>query len=136
MKNKKGDIHVIENYFNAFKKGDLKAVLNCFHPECKIISVKDQVRQQGELHGTYHGLKDAQEFLNIIISLFETESFEIDKIIEADDLVYANGQFTHRVKATGKLFYSEWVQRCIIKDGKIKEYRFYEDSAALMIANQ
>ena len=47
----------------------------------------------------------------------------------------SNGTFSHEVKTTGKLFNSSWVQLCIIENNKIKEYRFYEDSAAFVAAS-
>jgi hypothetical protein len=53
-----------------------------------------------------------------------------------DNLVTASGTFSHEVNATGKLFNSKWVQLCIIGDKKIKEYRFYEDSAAFITASK
>ena len=122
---------VVEGYFKAFGQGDMDKVLEIFHPECLIVSVKEGVRAEGQLHGSYHTRSQAKNFLANISNLFETRSFEVESIMEGENnVVYANGTFTHEVKATGKLFYSTWVQRCIIKDGMIKEYRFYEDSAA------
>lgn len=127
---------VVNGYFSAFKNGDIESVLNWFHDQCIIISVKEGKRLPGDLHGTYTHKKEAKDFLNNITLLFTPESFEIDSIVESGNIVYANGRFTHIVKSTGKRFYSEWVQRCIIQDEKIKAYRFYEDSAAYLIANQ
>ncbi|GAB4252938.1 MAG: hypothetical protein Tsb0034_31400 [Ekhidna sp.] len=122
---------VVEGYFDAFSKGDMDRVLEIFHPECHIVSVKEGDRASGQLHGSYHTRSEAQDFLANIANLFETRSFEVESIMHGEDnVVYANGSFAHLVKATGKLFYSTWVQRCIIEDGMIKEYRFYEDSAA------
>lgn len=122
---------VIENYFNAFSKGDIAAVLRIFHPECLIVSVREGERGNGQLHGSYRSRAEASEFLANISRLFETKSFTVESIMEGNKhVVYANGTFVHKVKATAKLFYSTWVQRCIIENGMIKEYRFYEDSAA------
>ncbi len=122
---------VVEAYFDAFSKGDMNKVLEIFHPECLIVSVKEGARIKDQLHGSYQGRSQAKDFLANIANLFDTKSFQVESIMEGDnDVVYANGTFSHEVKATGKLFYSTWVQRCIIEDGMIKEYRFYEDSAA------
>lgn len=122
---------VIENYFKAFSTGDLAAVLRIFHPECLIVSVHEGSRMHGQLHGAYRSRTQAKEFLENIANLFETQRFEVASVMEGDNnVVYANGTFLHKVKATGKPFYSSWVQRSVIKDGMIKEYRFYEDSAA------
>ena len=128
---KLSDKSVVEAYFDAFSKADMDRVLEIFHPDCLIVSVKEGERAPGQLHGSYQGREEARQFLANIASLFITKSFQIDAIMEGHDhVVYANGDFTHEVKATGKLFYSTWVQRCIIEEGMIKEYRFYEDSAA------
>ena len=122
---------VIESYFKAFSAGDMESVLQIFHPDCLIISVRDAARSNGQLHGTYHTRNQASDFLANISRLFNTKSFEVETITEGDNnVVYANGTFAHEVKSTGKLFFSTWVQRCIVEDGMIKEYRFYEDSAA------
>ena len=122
---------VVERYFDAFGEGNMDKVLKIFHPDCLIVSVKEGDRIAGQLHGSYRTRSQAEDFLANIANLFETRSFEVESIMNGDDnVVYANGTFTHMVKATGKLFYSTWVQRCVIKDGMIKEYRFYEDSAA------
>ncbi|MCR9253714.1 MAG: nuclear transport factor 2 family protein [bacterium] len=122
---------VVKAYFEAFSRGDMEKVLETFHPQCLIVSVKEGSRKNGQLHGSYQTRSEAKEFLKNISDLFITKSFEVESIMSGEnEVVYANGTFTHEVKATGKLFYSTWVQRCIIEEGMIKEYRFYEDSAA------
>ncbi|MEL7425626.1 MAG: nuclear transport factor 2 family protein [Bacteroidota bacterium] len=122
---------VVENYFSAFGAGDMEAVLSIFHPDCLIVSVREGKRENGQLHGTYQSRTEAKEFLANITALFETKSFVVESVMEGtSNVVYANGTFAHELRATGALFYSTWVQRCVIEDGMIKEYRFYEDSAA------
>ena len=126
---------VVASYFEAFGRGDMEAVHAHFHPECKIVSVREGSRVEGQLHGGYSGSVEAKTFLANIAGLFDTQSFEVKSLMEAEDnVVYAHGSFAHQVKATGNLFESDWVQRCVIADGLIKEYRFYEDSAAYEVA--
>ncbi|MEO1033302.1 MAG: NAD(P)H-dependent oxidoreductase [Bacteroidota bacterium] len=132
MKNKE----VIEAYFNAFAKGNQKEVLNIFHPNCYIVSVKEEERPKEQLHGIYRTREESKQFLKNIGSLFETKEFTVDTIVEAEgNLVIAKGRFSHLVKSTGKLFNSNWIQLCVVEDEMIKEYRFYEDSAALIEAS-
>jgi len=122
---------VVAQSLNAFRKADLASILKIFPPECLIVSVREGDRKGGQLHGSYRTRKQAKNFLTNIIDLFDTKEFHVETIMDSEkNVVYANGTFTHKVKATGKLFYSTWVQRCIIQEGMIKEYRFYEDSAA------
>ncbi|WP_088125003.1 nuclear transport factor 2 family protein [Roseivirga misakiensis] len=126
---------VLASYFEAFGRGDMVAVRSHFHPNCKIVSVREASRVNGQLHGSYQGLEEAETFLGNIVSLFDTQSFEVKSLMEAEEnVVYAHGSFVHKVKAKGNMFESDWVQRCVIADGKILEYRFYEDSAAYEIA--
>ncbi|WP_299710409.1 NAD(P)H-dependent oxidoreductase [uncultured Tenacibaculum sp.] len=127
---------VVKSYFDAFTKGDLNSVLNTFHPNCYIVSVKEEERSTETLHGIYRSREEAKQFLNNIVSLFETKDFTVDTITEAENnIVIAKGTFSHLVRDSGKLFNSNWIQYCVIEDQMIKEYRFYEDSAALVKAS-
>ena len=133
--NKKNNAMVIQEYFTAFHNGDVEGIINSFHADCYIVSVKEEERPKEQLHGIYRTRKEAKQFVKNIHNLFNTKDFSIDRIIPVDDnLVISNGTFSHEVKATGKIFKSTWVQYCTIVDEKIKEYRFYEDSAAFVEA--
>lgn len=133
----KQNVEVVQDYFNSFQNGDMEQVLNLFHPDCYIVSVKEEERSKEQLHGIYRTKKEAKEFLNRITSLFNTKQFIVKHISSAGgNLVLANGTFSHEVKATGKLFNSAWVQLCVVENQKIKEYRFYEDSEAFVIASK
>lgn len=135
-KPKKTNAEVVQAYFNAFQQGDLETVLEIFHPACYIVSVKEEERTTEQLHGIYRTRKEARQFLNNIVSLFETKDFTVETIVEAEGgLVVSKGTFSHLVKSSGKLFNSNWVQLCVVEDEMIKEYRFYEDSAALIEAS-
>jgi len=133
--NKKNNEVVVQEYFTAFQNGDIEGVINSFHSDCYIVSVKEEERPKEQLHGIYRTRKEAKQFLKNIHNLFNTKDFSIERIIPVNNnLVIANGTFSHEVKTTGKLFNSTWVQYCTIVDEKIKEYRFYEDSAAFIAA--
>ncbi|SHG57621.1 nuclear transport factor 2 family protein [Flagellimonas flava] len=135
MKKSNQNIQVVENYFNAFQQGKIDQVLDSFHDDCLIVSVKDENRPKKQLHGTYKTKSEAQQFIANIVDLFDTKKFEVERIVAQNNIVFANGSFVHEVKATGKMFVSDWVQLSVIADGKIKEYRFYEDSAAFVKAS-
>jgi uncharacterized protein len=136
MENINQSIAVVQNYFNAFQQGNMDHVLNAFHKDCVIVSVRDEERSREQLHGTYRTKEQAKLFLQNIVNHFDPKDFVVEKVIGDGNIVFANGWFTHKVKATGKMFISDWVQRCIIEDDKIIEYRFYEDSAAFVEASK
>ncbi|MCL6267768.1 NAD(P)H-dependent oxidoreductase [Flagellimonas myxillae] len=132
----KSNKEIVQNYFTAFQSGNLEVVLSTFHPSCYIVSVKEEERPAEQLHGIYRTRKEAKQFLKNIVTLFDTKEFTVDMIVEAEaNVVVSKGSFSHLVKSSGKLFRSNWVQWCLVEDGMIKEYRFYEDSAALIEAS-
>ena len=44
------------------------------------------------------------------------------------------GYMQHRLRKTGRVFRSEWVLVCEVKDGRILTYKMFEDTAALAAA--
>ena len=85
-------------------------------------------------YGTYRGLDGVREFVKNLGGAFDTQAFTVDSVVGEGNVAYASGAFTHKVKTTGKLFSSNWALMCIVENGKIKKYRFYEDSAAYSTA--
>ena len=67
---------------------------------------------------------------------FDTKAFSVGHVIGQGDVAFANGSFLHLVKSTGKPFSSDWALMSVVKDGKILEYHFYEDSAAFAQASR
>lgn len=121
----------LKSFFAAFGQGDLEGVIATFHPGAHIQAVRGSTRRPGEVYGTYAGRAGAREFITNLGATFDTQAFEVKRLGGDGDLAFAEGSFVHRVKASGKLFRSDWSLVCVIEDGKIREYRFYEDSAAL-----
>jgi ketosteroid isomerase-like protein len=125
----------VKDFFNAFSKGDAAGLINCFDTDAIIVAVKEGSRTDNEIYGTYRGRDGAKDFITNLGKTFDTKAFNIDHIIGEGAVAFANGSFTHLVKSTGKLFSSAWALSVVVKDGKILEYRFYEDSASFMSAS-
>lgn len=121
---------VVNAFFSASGKGDLLGILNTFHPDCSITAVRKADRAGVQIYGSYQHKSGAKEFIENLGSAFDTQAFTVNHVVGQGEVAFADGNFTHRVKATGKLFTSGWALRCIIRDGKILDYYFYEDSAA------
>lgn len=126
---------VVKAFFEAFGKGDLEGLVNTFADNAQIIAVRQQQRADGGLYGNYEGKTGVRDFVQTLGQTFNTKAFSVDHIAGDGNVAFAQGHFTHEVKATGKLFSSSWALMCIVKDGKIAEYHFFEDSAAFEKAN-
>lgn len=120
---------VVKAFFTAFGKGDFNGIIDTFHSEATISAVREG-KQQGSHYGTYRGKEGAKTFISSLGQMFDTQSFSINNVVGEGDVVFADGVFVHKIKATGKLFASAWALKCTIKDGLIYGYHFYEDSAA------
>ena len=122
-------------FFSAFGKGDFAGIINTFHDNCSIIAVRDVERNGTEIYGTYTGKEGAKQFISNLGNAFETKAFIVESIIGEAGIAFANGKFTHQLKTTGKLYSSDWSLMCKIKEGKIFEYHFYEDTAKFVEAS-
>jgi uncharacterized protein len=127
---------VVRGFFAAFGKGDADGVINSFHPEVAITAVRRAERKPDQLYGTYAGREGAKAFLVALGKTFDTQAFSVANVIGEGGIAFANGSFVHKVRTTGKPFASDWALMCVVKEGKILEYHFYEDSAAYVDASR
>ena len=127
---------VVREFFNAFGKGDVEGVIGTFHPQAEIVAVRKGARKEGEVYGTYSGKDGARAFIAALGSAFDTKAFSVDTVVGEGKVAFASGSFTHNLKSTGKPFTSDWALKCVIEDGKIRSYHFFEDSAAYAEASR
>jgi len=115
-------------FFTAFGKGDFEGIVNAFHESCTITAVREAGRTGAQVYGTYRGKVGVKSFLANLGSAFDTKAFAVANVVGEGPVAFANGTFTHLVKSSGQLYTSDWALMCVVKDGKILEYHFYEDS--------
>jgi uncharacterized protein len=126
---------LVQRFFAAFGQGDVKAISNLFHPNAEVVAVRRGARTQGKVHGEYRGKAGVTEFIGNIVSAFDTKAFAVEHVVGEGLVAFANGSFSHRVRATDRLFNSDWALMCQIEADKIRLFHFYEDSAALVAAD-
>ncbi len=127
---------VVRKFFDAFGKGDVDGVIDAFDERAEIVAVRRGVRRDGELYGSYAGRDGARAFVAALGTTFETKAFTVERIAGEGDVAFASGNFVHEVRTTGKPFRSDWALVCTVRDGRIREYRFFEDSAAYAEASR
>ena len=128
MKNVQESKVLVEEFFSAFSNGDFNGIINSFHDDCEIIAVRNSERIKSQIYGSYKGVPGVREFISNLGAEFDTKVFTVENLVSEGNVVFANGKFTHELKSTGKLFSSDWALMCVIKNDKILEYHFYEDS--------
>lgn len=127
---------IVRSFFDALGAGRLDDVASLFAPEANITAVRASERRPRELYGTYVGRAGIRELVTTLGEMFRPRAFVISDVIADGEIAYASGTFTQSVIATGKLFHSDWALRCIVRDGAIHSYQFFEDSAALLEATR
>ncbi|MDF2692582.1 MAG: hypothetical protein K0S65_965 [Labilithrix sp.] len=127
---------VVNEFFAAFGKGNMDGIIATFHPQAEIVAVRKAARKHGDIYGSYSGKDGAKAFVASLGGAFDTQAFSVDHVVGQGNVVFASGSFTHKLKTTGKPFSSDWALKCIVEDGKIREYHFFEDSAAYVEASR
>ena len=136
METVKQSKEIVEDFFNAFGKGDFNKLISSFHDSSTIVAVRKASRTGPEIYGTYQGKEGVKTFISNLGAAFDTKAFSVDHVIGEGSIAFANGKFTHMVKSSRKSFSSDWALMCVIKDNKIFEYHFYEDSEKFAEANK
>lgn len=110
---------------------DLETAQSLVTADARFIAVREESYPELPLYGTFVGHDGLSTFVDGLRAHFDTRSFVLDRSIENAAFGAAFGRFEHRIRTTGRLFRSHWAIYCAFDAGKISEYRFYEDTAAL-----
>lgn len=136
MNQKATSADVVKEFFSAFGQGQLDKLAALFERDAVVQAVRSSPRVKGQLYGSYRGPEGVKEFVAGLGSTFNTKEFVVDGVVGEGETAFASGRFVHEVKTTGKLFHSDWALRCLVREGKIVEYRFFEDSQSFAQAAQ
>lgn len=120
---------MVRQFFAAFGKGDLEGAVDTFDENAQIVAVRRGPRKAGQLYGSYSGRDGVRAFLATLGKTFDTKSFNVDRVAGDGELAFATGSFLHELRTTGRPFRSDWALSCVVRNGRIVEYRFFEDSA-------
>lgn len=123
----------VRAFFAAFTSGDSVGLFATLHED---VIITAEGPGSVPWYGHYTGHTGATAFLQALGGNVETQQFTIATLIGEGDTVMAAGQLAHRIRTTGRLFASDWALRCIIADGKIAQYTFFENTAAAAEAFQ
>ncbi|MDY7002473.1 MAG: nuclear transport factor 2 family protein [Cyanobacteriota bacterium] len=118
----------VAKFFAALKDRDLDRALSVVAED---VVFEAQGPNTVPIYGKFIGKKGVVEFLSILGELFNTEAFEIYKLVAVDNYIFAHGYMQHQVKKTERIFKCEFALVCTSKNGLITYYKMFEDTAAL-----
>ncbi|MFC2292036.1 MAG: nuclear transport factor 2 family protein [Kingella oralis] len=124
-------LSLAQTIFADLAAGNLEAVLQRCADDVRFTAVRAEPCAAVPAYGEYVGKDGARQFFQKLGAAVEFGEFRLDGAAAGKDLAMMHGHLRHTVRATGKVFDSDWALAMQFADGLLAHYRFYEDSAAL-----
>ena len=128
-----GDPHsVIETFLDRLRSWDLDGVLELYRePVDHAVHGSPLVPWLGQRSSK----AQIREFLLLLRTACEPERFAVEKVLVDGNESVVLGDFTYRVKKTGRRFTSAFALRMTVSDeGKIVRHHMHENSYAIHMA--
>ena len=124
---------IVQQAYDNFKNGDLPALLGLFSDD---IDWQLPQIENMPFFGARKGRAATGEFFQSLAEAQEVLTFNPKEFVAQGDKVVALGDYSWRVKATGREFGSDWVHVWTVKDGKLSGFQEYTDTAAASKAHR
>ncbi len=123
---------LIQGIYAAFGRGDVPTILNALadHFEWHHHGPPD-ILPWARSRSTR---REAEEFFKVFNETLDVLAFEPREYVAQGDKVIALGYFRARVKSTGRTFEEHWAMEWTVRNGKVVQYRAYDDTAAMVAA--
>jgi ketosteroid isomerase-like protein len=118
---------LVADVYAAFGTGDVPKVLGSMHPQINWTETAGY-----KYGGVYHGPQAVLEnvFARIQVD-FESFSIDVERLINAGNVVVMQGHYVAKGKATGKTVRAAVAHVLEISDGKVVRFDQYVDSATI-----
>ena len=125
------NVRRLESMYDAFKRGDLAAVLGLFDDEMDLEVVGPPTIP---FAGRFRGRSAIEEFFAIVAEHTDREPTDptptVHEMIAQGDKVVAMGVDRVRSRATGAFYDGWWIHVIELREGKIVRVREFMDTAA------
>ncbi len=122
----------VQRLFHAFGRGDVGVLMSLLSED--VLWFLPGPAELVPYAGERHGHAGASDFFQRLGAAVEFEQFEPREFVAQNDKVVALGFERGRVRATGKSFDNPWALVFTVRDGRITEFRGYEDTGAIAAA--
>jgi len=120
-------VDMVKGVYAAFGTGDIPKVLGSMHPQIQWTQTAGY-----KLGGVYRSPQAVLDnvFAKIPVD-FESFSIDIERLIDAGNVVVMQGHYVAKARATGKSVRAAVAHLLEISDGKIARFDQYVDSATI-----
>jgi uncharacterized protein len=119
---------LVQRTYDSFRNGDIPALLDSLSEDVQWVTAEVEGVPTG---GTWRGREQVGEFFRSLSDTQEPRQLELREYVAQGDKVVALGHYAWHVKATGKVWESDFAHVLSVRDGKIARYQEYTDTAAL-----
>ncbi len=123
---------LVQDLYAAFKRRDMPAVLDRLSPDVTWGMVGRE--QDVPMAGIRQGKAGAGDFFRITAETVEIVAFEPQTFLAAEDKVFVWGRWSWIMRNNGCPGENEWLQVFTLRNGKVTQYRGYNDTAQLAAA--
>jgi len=122
------NLGIVRTIYEAFGKGDLTTILSLLADEVDWVYPGPKAIP---FSGTWHGRDRVAQFFAAVGEHLEVLGFGVGQFIAQGDTVVVLGHERMRVKATGRLYETEWSHIYTLSQGKVVIFREYANTAAV-----
>ncbi len=131
--NEQENTRIVQHAYENFKNGDIPALLDLYSDD---IDWRLPKIEHMPFFGSRKGRAETAEFFQSLVEAQDVLTFNPQEFIVQGDKVVVLGDYSWRVKATGREFGSDWVHVWTVKNGKLAGFQEYADTAAASKAHQ
>lgn len=127
--NEKNEVAVVQDLYTAFGQGDLPAILAVLDEEVDWFF--NGRSSDIPFAGHRQGHQQMIAFFATVAETCEVQAFGPHEMLTCGEYVVSLGSERVLVRATGRVFETEWVHLFTIRNGKIVRLREYYDTAVM-----
>jgi ketosteroid isomerase-like protein len=114
------NVQVVQRAYEAFSRGDIPAMLNTLTEDVEwFIPGPPQILQYA---GQRRGREGVAQFFSLLDGAEEIERFEPKEFLAQGEKVVVLGTYRARVKTTGRIVESDWVQCTYCAMGRFRNF--------------
>jgi len=120
---------IIKSVYEAFARGDIESLLGKLadNVEWIVPGHEDGIPYAG----TYHGRIGARDFFSALGGSIVYDQFEPLRFVAEQDQVAVFGHYHGTIQANAREVETTWAMEWTLKDGKVTNFRVYEDTATI-----
>jgi ketosteroid isomerase-like protein len=121
------NITLVQSLYAAFGRGDIGTIAGAALPDA-VWHVHGRTKDHPAL-GVHKGPQGVQKFFEIVTETQDVVTFTPREFYAADDKVFVRGDYSWKMRKTGKSVSSEWLHMFTIRDGKLAGFDEFTDTA-------